>query len=106
MRAPLARRYAAWTMHRRWWIIAGSVLGLGVLLVVPPIGSSGDELASIIPLDSPAVASELRSVAEFGYPLSSRTAVVQRDPGGLSPYVQAESVLDAVALDQRGLVRH
>ncbi len=102
MRAPLARRYAAWTMRRRWWIIAGWILGFGVLLVVPPIGSSGDELASIIPLDSPAVASELRSVAEFGFPLSSRSAVIQRDPGGLSPYVQAESVLDAVALDQQG----
>ncbi|MEO7059460.1 MAG: MMPL family transporter, partial [Lapillicoccus sp.] len=78
------------------------MLGLGVLLVLPPIGTSSDELASIIPLDSPAVASELRSVAEFGFPLSSRTVVVQRDAGGLSPYVQAESVLDAVALDQRG----
>lgn len=99
---PLARRYAEWATHQRWPIIAGWVLALGVLLVLPPIGTSGGELASIIPLDSPAVASELRSVAEFGFPLSSRTVVVQRDAGGLSPYVQAESVLDAVALDQRG----
>ena len=37
---------------------------------------------------------------EFGFPLSSRTAVVQRDPAGLSVYVQAESVLDALSIDQ------
>jgi RND superfamily putative drug exporter len=101
-RTPLARRYAEWTTRHRWAIVVGWVVGLGVLLVVPPVGTGGDQLASIIPLDSPAVASELRAVTEFGFPLSSRTVVVQRDPGGLSPYVQAESVLDAVALDQTG----
>ncbi|MEO3938742.1 MMPL family transporter [Dermatophilaceae bacterium Soc4.6] len=101
-RHPLAKRYARFTTRRRWWIIGGWLVGLGLLLVAPPVATGGNELASIIPLDSPAVASELRSVAEFGYPLSSRTAVIQRDPEGLSPYVQAESVLDAVALDQRG----
>jgi RND superfamily putative drug exporter len=98
----VARRYATWTTRHRWAIVVGWVVGLSVLLVVPPVGTGGDQLASIIPLDSPAVASELRAVAEFGFPLSSRTVVVQRDPGGLSPYVQAESVLDAVALDQGG----
>ncbi|MDQ2756186.1 MAG: MMPL family transporter, partial [Actinomycetota bacterium] len=101
-RDPLAKRYARFTTRRRWWIVGAWVVGLGLLLVAPPVATGGNELASIIPLDSPAVAAELRSVAEFGYPLSSRTAVIQRNPGGLSPYVQAESVLDAVALDQRG----
>src|SRR5919107_470840 len=60
----------------------------------------GDDLASAIPLDSPAIAAELRSVQHFGFPLSSRTVVVQRDPAGLSVVVQAESVLDAVSVDQ------
>ncbi|MEO7234958.1 MAG: MMPL family transporter [Lapillicoccus sp.] len=87
-------------MRRRWYIVGGWLAVLGVLMVLPPVGDSGNELASIIPLDSPAIRSELQAIKEFGFPLSSRTAVVQRDPGGLNPYVQAESVLDAVALDQ------
>ena len=67
---------------------------------MPPVGSGGNELASIIPLDSPAISSELRALDEFGFPLSSRVAVVQRDPAGLSLFVQAESVLDALAVNQ------
>jgi len=92
--------YARWTVKWRWVIIAFWVIGLLVLVFAPAIGTGGDQLASIIPLDSPAIRAELRSVQEFGFPLSSRTAVVQRDPNGLSVFIQAESVLDAVAVDQ------
>ena len=100
MRVPLARRYARWTTRRRWWVIGGWVVALGLLLVAPPVSTGGDELASVIPLDSPAIQAEIRSVQEFGFPLSSRTVIVQRDPNGLSPFVQAESVLDAIGPDQ------
>jgi RND superfamily putative drug exporter len=93
-------RYARWAVARRWHITVTWVVGLAVLVLTPSVGSGGDELASIIPLDSPAIRAELRSVQEFGFPLSSRTVVVQRDPSGLSPFVQAESVLDALAIDQ------
>lgn len=82
-------------------IVGAWALGLAALLVTPPIASGGNELASIIPADSPAIQAELRSVEKFGFPLSSRTAIIQRDPDGLSVYTQAESVLDAIALDQR-----
>ncbi len=84
----------------RWPVVLGWAAILGVLFVLPPIAGSTNELASIIPLDSPAIRAELRSVQEFGFPLSSRTVVVQRDARGLSPYVQAESVLDGIALNQ------
>ncbi len=96
----LSERYARWTMRSRWYIVVGWLAVLGGLMVVPTVGDSGNELASIIPLDSPAIRSELQAIKEFGFPLSSRTAVVQRDPSGLNPYVQAESVLDGIALDQ------
>ena len=93
-------RYAAWTVRRRWQIVAAWLLALGGLVAMPPVGTGGNELASIIPLDSPAISSELRALDEFGFPLSSRVAVVQRDPAGLSLFVQAESVLDALAVNQ------
>ncbi len=96
-----AGAYARWTVRARWWIVGTWVVGLVLLFLVGSrVSSAGDGLASIIPLDSPAIQAELRSVQEFGYPLSSRTVVVQRDAAGLSPFVQAESVLDAVASDQ------
>lgn len=92
-------RYGRWTVKWRWLIVAAWVVGLNVLVFAPTIGTGGDQLASIIPIDSPAIRAEVRSVQEFGFPLSSRTAVVQRDPNGLSVFIQAESVLDAVAVD-------
>lgn len=64
------------------------------------VESGGDGLASVIPPDSPAIQAELRSIQEFGFPLTSRTVVVQRDPEGLSLFTQAEAVLDAIAADQ------
>ncbi len=93
-------RYAALVARYRWAVIAVWV-AIGALgSLTPPPSSDGNELASIIPLDSPAISAELRSVQQFGFPLSSRTVVVQRDPDGLSPFVQAESVLDALAVNQ------
>lgn len=93
-------RYARWTVKWRWMIITVWVAGSVTAIFAPAIGTGGDQLASIIPIDSPAIRAELRSVQEFGFPLSSRTAVVQRDPNGLSAFIQAESVLDAIAVDQ------
>ncbi len=93
-------RYARWAVRNRWYIVGGWLLVVLALVLTPAPPSNDNEIASIIPLDSPALSSELRSIQEFGFPLSSRTAVVQRDPAGLSPYVQAESVLDAISIDQ------
>jgi len=96
-----ALRYARVVQRHRWSVIGGWLLLVtATTLLAPAFGSGGDQLASVIPLDSPAIQAELRSIDAFGYPLSSRTVVVQRNPDGLSPYTQAESVLDAVSVDQ------
>lgn len=95
-----ASRYGRWTVRWRWQIIAAWVIGLAVLTYLPAIGTGGDQLASVIPLDSPAIQAEKRALHEFGFPLSSRTAVVQRDASGLSVLTQASSVLAAIAVDQ------
>jgi len=101
---PLSARrlgYARWTVRTRWWIVGGWALFLaGLSAVAPRLGGGGDDLTALIPPDSPAIAAEVRSVEHFGFPLSSRTVVVQRDTGGLSPFVEAESVLDAVSINQ------
>ncbi len=99
-RGRWARRYADLTVRGRWVIVLGWAAGLLALVLMPAVGTGGDQLASVIPLDSPALKAEARSVQAFGFPLSSRTVVVQRDPDGLSVWTQAESVLDAIAVDQ------
>ncbi len=78
------------------WAIAVPLL----TSAAPSLGAGGDQLASVIPLDSPAIQAEIRSVEEFGFPLSSRTAVLQHNPDGLSTYTRAQSVLDALSVDQ------
>ncbi|NHA69628.1 MMPL family transporter [Phycicoccus flavus] len=95
-----SRRYARVAMRLRWVVIVGWVGLLLLALYGPQPPSNGNDLASIIPQDSAAISAEIRSVDLFGYPLNSRTAVVQRDPRGLSVFVEAESVLDALAVNQ------
>ena len=96
-----ALRYARFVRRFRWWVIIGWLVVVVVTtLLAPAFGSRGDQLATVIPLDSPAIQAELRSIDAFGYPLSSRTVVVQRNPDGLDLYTQAESVLDAISVDQ------
>ncbi len=100
-RPRFAQIYATAVIRLRWFVIAGWVIIVAVSAAyLPVLGSGDDEVASIIPTDSPALRAEFRSINAFGYPLTSRTAVIQRDPAGLSPYVQAESVLDALAVNQ------
>jgi len=60
-------------------------------------------LGDLVPTNSEALDVELRSAQQFGFPLLSRTIVVQRDPGGLSAGAQADVVARAVALNRNEL---
>jgi RND superfamily putative drug exporter len=94
-------RYARGVTARAGSVVLAWVTATVILTwLAPALGAGGDQLASIIPLDSPALRAEARAVQEFGFPLSSRTVVVQRDPGGMSVFTQAASVLEAVSVDQ------
>ncbi len=57
---------------------------------------SGSGVDGFVPADSASVDTEIRSFDQFSFPLFSRTAIVQRDPQGLPPLVQAEAVARAV----------
>lgn len=100
-RGTIPRRYADVIRRFRWLVLAFWAISVPLLTsVAPSLGAGGDQLASVIPLDSPAIQAEIRSVEEFGFPLSSRTAVLQHNPDGLSVYTRAQSVLDAFSVDQ------
>ena len=92
----------------RWLIVLGwigVVLACTSLLPAHPPGGGG--LDGLLSGDTPAVTTEKRSVELFGFPLIARTVVVQRDGNGISPYLQARTVVRAVAVDrgQAGDVR-
>src|SRR5680860_902489 len=96
-----ARRYARAVIAGRHVIIAAWILlGVGAT-TLPAISSSGSSgLDGFVGPDNPTVATEIASARAFGFPLLSRTVIVQRDPDGLSPFTQAEATLRAVALTQ------
>ncbi len=96
----MMRGYAAWTYRLRWPTLLFWAVIAGLLVFHPPSFGSTDETNSLMPTDSAAARAEARDLSYFGFPLSSRTAVVQRDPDGLSLAVQAESILDAIAVNQ------
>ena len=69
------------------------------VLYLPALRPGEASLADFTPRDTPAIATEQRSAQVFGQPIS-RVAVVQRDPAGLSPAVQRQTVAAAVDLTQ------
>lgn len=83
----------------RWWVIGFWVAAcLAATLVLPSLSESsgGSSLKGLLPDDAPAITTELRSVELFGFPLSGRTTVVQRDPAGLTAFAQSRTVARAV----------
>ncbi len=92
-----------WTsalVRLRWPVVFTWVaVAVAVVLWLPPL-TGGDSDLKGFASGNPAVKTELRSFDLFGFPLTGRTAIVQRNPDGLSIYAQAEAVLRAVALDQ------
>lgn len=96
-------RIAGVLVRLRWWVVLfWAVATLAALVLVPSLGVSrgGDGLDGLVPSDSPAIRAELRSFGAFKLPLLARTVLVQRDPGGLSPYAQARSVTNAFAVNR------
>jgi RND superfamily putative drug exporter len=95
----LLQWYARTVVWLRWLVVAFWVaVAVVVFAYVPAYGSGGSDLEQLISADNPAVRSELQSVEKFGFPVLSRVAVVQRNPAGLPPAVQAKAVARAKAI--------
>ncbi len=103
-RRLLVRLYSALVVRARWLvlILVGTATWTAILQL-PGLAGSQAGLAGLVGTGNPAIAAQIDAVQRFGLPLLSRTAVVQRDPEGLDPFVQADTVLRALEIDKRTL---
>lgn len=93
-------RYARGVVALRWFIIVGWVAAaVASAVLLPPLGSGGDDLADIGAGDQ-SLEAERRSTEIFGFPLLARVAMVQHDPDGMRPLAQAEAVARGIAVTQ------
>jgi len=100
------RAVSAWgrLVTRGRFVVVGAWVAAVVLctLLLPTIREAQvGALGDLIPHDAEAIDAEIRSAELFGFPLLSRTIVVQRDRYGLSAGVQARTVRRAAALNAR-----
>ncbi|MCO1660909.1 MMPL family transporter [Pseudonocardia humida] len=96
--------YAAAVVRFRWIVVAALALAtVAAVALLPALGSAGAGLSGLVGERNPAIQAQVDALARFGLPLLSRTAVVQRDPAGLDPFVQADSVLAALEVVERTL---
>lgn len=92
----------AFAVKLRWVIIGGWIGAVVALTLTLPnlreaqTGALGD----LVPNDAAAFDAELRSRELFGFPLLSRTILVQRDPDGLSARDQAKVAARTYALNR------
>ncbi len=100
----VAETYARFVVAARWWIVAlWAAAVLASFTVLPNFSESsggGNGLQGLLNTETPAVKTEYRDFKLFGFPLSSRTIVVQHDEAGLSPYAQARTVVRAVGISR------
>jgi RND superfamily putative drug exporter len=94
---------AAVLVAARWPVLIGWVLlAVAAVVSLPAVSAKSGDLGDVTTTDNPALAVEERSVREFGFPLLTRTMMVQHDPAGL-PDAALRSAVDraeAVARDE------
>ncbi len=102
--AGAVTRAYAWTVVKlRWLIVLGWAAGAAAALVWLPSTVAGVGLRDFAPPNSRAIQTETTSVKAFGFPILSRTVLVQHDPHGLPASAQVRAVARAVAVTQGAL---
>jgi RND superfamily putative drug exporter len=101
----LGARFATVVVTLRFGLLGAWVLAaVAAVLLLPSIDEAQTGgLGDLAPNDADAIQAEIRSSELFGFPLLSRTLVVQRDPGGLSPAAQARIGTRAIALNRHAM---
>ena len=98
--ATLWYGYARVIVALRWVIVVGWVAAaVAATVLLPPMQGSANDIEAL-GADDASFAAERRSLELFGFPLLSRAAIVQRNPEGLPPLVQAEAVMRGIAVSQ------
>ncbi|CAL8973352.1 hypothetical protein TESS_TESS_02722 [Tessaracoccus sp. O5.2] len=98
--AKLWYGYARVLVALRWVIVLGwTVAAVAAMVFLPPMQGSANDIEALGANDE-SFAAEKRSLELFGFPLLSRAAIVQRNPEGLPPLVQAEAVMRGIAINQ------
>lgn len=98
--AKLWYGYARAMVALRWVIVLAWVAaGVAATLLLPPMQGTANDIEALGASDD-SFAAEQRSLELFGFPLLSRAAIVQRNPEGLPPLVQAEAVMRGIAVNQ------
>ena len=78
-------RLCAWLVVKlRWFVVLGWAAGLLAAAVWLPATVPNADLGGFAPPNSRAIATETASAKAFGFPVLSRTMLVQRDEQGLS----------------------
>jgi RND superfamily putative drug exporter len=105
-----ARAFAAVVVWLRYPIVlAWAAAAVAAALLLPSLADVSSDAGGLVKEDSTAIAAQVRSAQLFGYPLLAETALVQRDPAGLSRAAQARVVdrakrIDDGATNDRGLL--
>ena len=98
----MAKAFAYLVVGLRFPLILGwAVAVAAAVLFLPPLPSSGDGLADLIPAGSAAAHADADATRLFGYPLEAGVAIVQRDPRDLPPSVVETTARAAVGYDRR-----
>ena len=93
----LGRLYARCVVALRWPIVLGWAVVAAAALLLPATTQQAD-LGGFAPPNSKAIATERASAEAFGFPLLSRTVLVQRNESGLSVGAQERAVERAVGV--------
>lgn len=96
---PIAR----WVVRLRVLVLLGWVGAAVAMALLLPGTSGGAAVSGLVPDDAPAVRVEQETLDEFGFPLISRTMVVQREPDGLGGGALAASARTAAAASEPAL---
>ena len=94
-----ARWYADTVVRLRWVIVAGWALFVIVVsLLLPTLENTGGTggFQGFAEADNPAIQAEIRSFEKFGFPVLTRTAIVQHNPDGLRVDTQFRVVSNAL----------
>ena len=95
----LARWYGAAIVRLRWAVVAGWILFVVVLsLLLPTLEHGGGTggFQGFAEAGNPAIQAEIRSFEKFGFPVLTRTAIVQHHPDGLPAATQFRIISNAL----------